>query len=76
MTKYIHKYEDFKEVNDSFVEMLRLFYKDLHGKLVIGDHNAQCCDIRCLYCDYIDTIHKEGLIDDDTANNISFNYKG
>ncbi len=70
------QYEDFDEVNNSFVEMLRLFYKDLYDKLVIGDQNSQCCDIRCLYVDHLDMLCKEGLISDDIAENISFNYRG
>lgn len=60
-------YTTVKQINESFIEMLRLFYKDLYVRLVNGDQNAQCTDIRCLYCDHLNTLRMEGHITDKLA---------
>jgi hypothetical protein len=61
-------YKTYKEVNNLF----KLYAKEFGIKVVKGDQNTQPCDTRAAYCDFIDSLHRDNLISDKIAAEITF----
>lgn len=56
------------EIRAAFWQAHPQFKSDYRAKKRQNDYSV---DIRCTFCDWLDTIHKDGLISDRLANTAS-----
>ena len=58
----------FKQVRDLFFENFPEFQSE---RRVRKHQNEYSCDCRCAFCDFVDSLHKDGQITDKQADKIT-----
>jgi hypothetical protein len=60
------------EIRAAFWSMLKEFNPELYNQRKPGKpQNEQPTDIRCIFVDYVDELHRDGQISDRLANNVT-----
>jgi hypothetical protein len=60
------------QVRKAFWEMLKETNLELYSKGKRSKRqNEQVTDIRCTFVDYVDNLHRDGIITDKLANNVT-----